>query len=411
MANQIFNIGPKKSRFLEQQLAQAMQAKPKTLFGALGGLADVWASKRALGKAEDAEAERQTASNELLAGYLASGTPGGDMPGASPAHPVQGVPTNPGGAEGQLAFVRANPDLLSDPRLMQTLQLAQMMEPQAAEPDTTQFKAYFNPKTGEQKAARQGSEGAAALVEQGYVPGKPPSGPQTVVNVGQTGAGQEQLDLLKRAEELREGGDERGARVVEEKAAGKATDAQGKAAGFADRIAQAEEVLSSLGEDGQPIELQGTSWVGNVLEMVPFGNYGQSADYQRSEQARRNFINATLRRESGAVINPDEFDNAEKQYFPRPGDNAAVIEQKRQNRKAVLNSMRRDAGPLYEGGTAEGMSGTSTPVPDEAGPEAAPLSNDYSQMSDAQLDAIDLFGSDMSTSMLEMLLAEKRRRK
>jgi len=36
------------------------------------------------------------------------------------------------------------------------------------------------------------------------------------------------------------------------------------------------------------------------------------------EQAKKNFVNAVLRLESGAVISPSEFTNADKQYFPQP---------------------------------------------------------------------------------------------
>lgn len=44
----------------------------------------------------------------------------------------------------------------------------------------------------------------------------------------------------------------------------------------------------------------------------------QSAERQKFEQAKRNFVNAVLRNESGAVIADSEFKNADKQYFPQP---------------------------------------------------------------------------------------------
>ncbi|QRI63619.1 hypothetical protein JQ506_22945 [Shinella sp. PSBB067] len=60
-------------------------------------------------------------------------------------------------------------------------------------------------------------------------------------------------------------------------------------------------------------------------------------------------MNAQLRRESGAVISDEEFDNANKQYFPQPGDTKEVLRQKAANRKVVSDAMRRDAGPTYQG--------------------------------------------------------------
>ena len=124
---------------------------------------------------------------------------------------------------------------------------------------------------------------------------------------------------------------------------------QGKAAFFADRLDQVEGILDTPGEDGRPLDEQGTSLGQAALGAVPFGlgNIGRTEEYQKYDQARRNFINAVLRRESGAVIAEEEFDNANKQYFPQPGDTPQVIAQKRKNRDDALTAMKRDAGPLY----------------------------------------------------------------
>lgn len=67
-------------------------------------------------------------------------------------------------------------------------------------------------------------------------------------------------------------------------------------------------------------------------------------DFQQYDQAKRDFVNATLRRESGAVISPTEFDNAEKQYFPRPGDSQEVVAQKKANRELVTKGLLKSAG-------------------------------------------------------------------
>ena len=59
----------------------------------------------------------------------------------------------------------------------------------------------------------------------------------------------------------------------------------------------------------------------------------KSDQYKQIEQAQRDFINATLRRESGAAIAPSEFENAQLQYFPQPGDTREVVKQKQRNRQ------------------------------------------------------------------------------
>jgi hypothetical protein len=74
-----------------------------------------------------------------------------------------------------------------------------------------------------------------------------------------------------------------------------------------------------------------------------------SSNQQAVEQAQRNFVNAVLRQESGAVISDAEFENAKKQYFPQPGDDKKVIEQKRANRKAAIVGFKRIAGKAWEG--------------------------------------------------------------
>lgn len=111
---------------------------------------------------------------------------------------------------------------------------------------------------------------------------------------------------------------------------------QAKVATFADRLTEAEGVLSTVEGDFTGIK----SIVGKSLP-----NILQTDERQKFEQAKRNFINATLRRESGAAISPTEFESADKQYFAQPGDSKAVLDQKRANRQTVIEGFYREAGP------------------------------------------------------------------
>ncbi|MBS0219136.1 MAG: hypothetical protein JSR91_00190 [Proteobacteria bacterium] len=111
--------------------------------------------------------------------------------------------------------------------------------------------------------------------------------------------------------------------------------------GFAYRMSAAENVLSSVDKEG------GNFW-SRLKEEVPGGNYLQSDAYQKFKQARDNFINAQLRRESGAAISADEYRKADRQYFPQPGDSDAVIEQKAKNREDAIAAMIQNAGPGYK---------------------------------------------------------------
>lgn len=116
---------------------------------------------------------------------------------------------------------------------------------------------------------------------------------------------------------------------------------QAKSAGFTDRMNEAEPVIEEK-------QAAGTSYLQNLASKVPVvGNALVSDDYQQLDQAQRNFINAQLRRESGAAISPSEFENARKQYFPQPGDYEATLQQKSQNRATSGAGMQRASGPAY----------------------------------------------------------------
>lgn len=122
----------------------------------------------------------------------------------------------------------------------------------------------------------------------------------------------------------------------------KASDDQFKVAGFGKRLQQAEDVFSNLEKDGY----NRADMLSGAQSMLPTGLQG--TDSQEQEQAERNFVNAVLRRESGAAIAPSEFASAAKQYFPRSGDSPEVMAQKKANRQQVVASLHAESGPAWE---------------------------------------------------------------
>lgn len=135
-------------------------------------------------------------------------------------------------------------------------------------------------------------------------------------------------------------------------AAGKMTNDQSNAGLFADRMNDADKVIT---KNEHINEGPGGFIAGSLVDKhIPvigaplLPNWAQSQERQQVEQAKRNFVNAVLRKESGAAISQSEFDNAYKQYFPVPGDSQAVIDQKRQNREAEMRGLMRAAGPQYQ---------------------------------------------------------------
>jgi hypothetical protein len=138
---------------------------------------------------------------------------------------------------------------------------------------------------------------------------------------------------------------------------GKTTEGEQAASLYAGRMFKSESVL-------REVENVGTdSWErikGNVSDKIGFNLRG--TDFQKFDQARRDFINATLRRESGAAIAESEFDNANKQYFPYPGDDAATIKQKRENRAQAIRGIAGAAGKHFKAPYTFGPAGELVPT-------------------------------------------------
>lgn len=145
------------------------------------------------------------------------------------------------------------------------------------------------------------------------------------------------------------------------------TDTQATSALYADRMRSAEPDIIKNTESGQ-------SLVNKTLSSIPLvGNnlVGKvDPNFQMYDQARRNFINAALRRESGAVISEAEFDNANKQYFPQPGDSPDVLKQKEENRRVAMEGISRAAGPGYKPQTPAQPQAAPQSMPDRAAVEA-----------------------------------------
>ena len=120
------------------------------------------------------------------------------------------------------------------------------------------------------------------------------------------------------------------------------TAGQRTAAGYAQRIQQA------IGAFNQ-IESQYTALGTTALKIQgALPNALKNPVVQQYEQAQRNFINAVLRRESGAAISPSEFDSASLQYFHQPGDSEDVLLQKQLNRNLTLDNIINEAGRAYQ---------------------------------------------------------------
>jgi hypothetical protein len=153
------------------------------------------------------------------------------------------------------------------------------------------------------------------------------------------------------------------ARVMETIVPKPLTESQGNATAYGMRMAEANKLLTDLEKKGVTNTGILRSAIGGTVGLTPFiGDKlqeatnalinplptflgGPSAQQQQVDQARRNFITAVLRKESGASISPSEFANEEKKYFPQTGDTDQVIAQKQAARELAIKAMTIQAGP------------------------------------------------------------------
>lgn len=141
------------------------------------------------------------------------------------------------------------------------------------------------------------------------------------------------------------------------------TETQSNAVAFGARAIAADKIASDLEKQGVTntgiirTAVGGTVGqapiVGEKLEqgvrsafnILPSALGGPSGEQQQVDQARRNFISAVLRKESGAAIGANEYANEERKYFPQIGDTQKTIEQKQEARKLAIKALEAQAGP------------------------------------------------------------------
>lgn len=133
---------------------------------------------------------------------------------------------------------------------------------------------------------------------------------------------------------------------------GQYTDAAASSAQFASRMAASHQTLERL-------EAMFTDPAGVFLAQGGMGTENE----RLVRQAQREFVNAILRRESGAVIADSEFASAAQQYFPQPGDTAAVIAQKRAARQRSIQGLINASQGAYDEWYGEGSGAEPPPAP------------------------------------------------
>lgn len=143
----------------------------------------------------------------------------------------------------------------------------------------------------------------------------------------------------------------------------KFTGEQNNAAAFANRMVDATSTFEDLVAGGyDPTNFRDFA-AGNLPRGL--SGFALTPEGQQYLAAKKNFITAVLRKESGAAISVAEFETEDVKYFPQPGDTSATVELKRKAREKAVESMKAQSGPAYDvlfgsGGQDEGIPKGST---------------------------------------------------
>jgi hypothetical protein len=158
------------------------------------------------------------------------------------------------------------------------------------------------------------------------------------------------------------------------------TESQGNATAYGMRMLESNKLLNDLEKSGTVSSGRIKGAVENTLKLTPFVGEnlaeaggavmnvlpgvlgGPNAKQQEYDQAKRNFISAVLRKESGASISQAEFANEEKKYFPQPGESESTTKQKQRARELAIEAMIIQAGPGAKNIGAGGGASANDPL-------------------------------------------------
>ena len=149
------------------------------------------------------------------------------------------------------------------------------------------------------------------------------------------------------------------------------------AAGFSKMARAADSSLERLlakGFDPASFGTQAQSVLGGIPKVGGLIEGFKSQDMKGYEQAKRQFVQAVLRKESGATITPDEMDMNERKYFPQAGDGPGVLAQKKQAREQAVAALEGE-GTNAMGSVQTVAFSPPTQTPKPPGGGGAPSAN------------------------------------
>lgn len=145
----------------------------------------------------------------------------------------------------------------------------------------------------------------------------------------------------------------------------KLTEQQSKDVGFFNR---GQKLLPRLEEQDQALTDPASTIGGSV------SNYFKSDKFRQAEQTGRELLAVILRKDTGAAVTPQENELYSSIYLPKPGDDAATIQQKRAARQTAIEGLRMGLGTadiIFR--SREAAAAAKAPTAKPATPEASQI--------------------------------------
>lgn len=182
------------------------------------------------------------------------------------------------------------------------------------------------------------------------------------------------------------------------------TETQAKDNVFATRAEGALRALEAGGADTLASRRE------NLLDAVPLGigREAQSPEYQTAQNQGNEFLQAILRKDTGAAITEQEQQLYGDTYLPRPGDSPAVLEVKKQARARAVEALKTGMTPEQIATTERALVNAARraegPTPDGGGQSPAPggqAANPYTGITPEEFAQIDI--SKLTPEQLDQL--------
>lgn len=215
----------------------------------------------------------------------------------------------------------------------QRLELEAMRNPQADPLKVGEGETVIDPRTGQVMYQGQPKTPAKPSAVQEYEYAKEQGFPGTFQDweASKKGGMSLQVDPATGAVTFQQGGNIK-----------PMTEGQSKDTVFATR---AQGSLPLIDEFGSALTGAEGLIGGTVGQLPVVGNYAKSEAFQKAEQAGKEFLQAILRKDTGAAITKEETAEYGSVYLPRPGDSPEFIEQKRASRLRALEAIKAGMPP------------------------------------------------------------------